>query len=526
MLRHLKILSGVLLVAAAVEQAGAFTIWGPLETFQTAALCYGTRYWYSPGFVLGAQPTVPGGVSYIEQGGPKNFGEGSRLNVPTITYAYDYNFLKYFGVDGVKAVDAAFAILNRLPAVSKASADLTEFIQQGNQQVNYTARALEMLDLKSTVLQLMMEHMGLLGETHVFDIMLQTGPACGSYEYQVAVRNYDPITWNPSTYVNGTLYDFYILDGCASGAAFADAMEEAYQGDPSGLSLGTSAVATAEALQIGGYYLGITRDDFGGLRYLYNQNNFNNETMPSNSWVSTNGLGGTWSPVEATNTLVTGWSGTVGGVEKFTFVKVAYDSYVGNTFPTNVVSYTLPILTNFQRQKLQVWRTNNAPDIVFTAANLLGTPGGGEDQPLTRSNTFLAAPVAPVNAASTVSEVIMPGMVVTLNNVGPIYVAVNQNFLQGSSVFLFPFFQFGSFDGSTNAPIAFPTGTSVAELISLELNPPPSLLQSPWNSVVSTNTVAGGGTGGGAAGGGGGTTTGGGAAAAATRARAAGSNDP
>jgi hypothetical protein len=505
MLRHLKILSGVLLAASAVEQASAFTIWGPTESWQTAALCYGTRYWYSPGITVGQEPATPGGMTYTEQGGSKNYKEGARLNVPIITYAYDFNFLNYFGTDGVKAVDAAFAVLNKLPAASSASADLTEFIQQGNQQMNYTARALEMLDLKSTVLQLMIEHMGLLGETHVYDLVGPTIGTCGSRQYQVAVRNFDPITWNPSTYVNGTLYDFQIEDGCADGADFSDAMEEAFQ-EPGGLSLGTSAVATAEMLQIGGFYLGITRDDFGGLRFLYNQNNYNNETMPSNSWVSTNGSFSQFSAASGTNTLVSGWSGDVGGVEKITFVKVAYDSYVGTSFPTNVVQYNLNILTNFHQQKIAVWRTNTAPDIIFTAAYLLGTPGGGVDQPFTRTNTFLASPATPVNAASTLPEVIMPGMVITLNNVGPIYVGQNQNFLQGSTVGLVPFFQFGSFDGTTNPPIAFPAGTSLAELIELELNPPPSLLQSPWNPVVSTNTVTGGGTGGGTTAAGGGTT--------------------
>ncbi len=510
MLRHLKILSGVLLAASVVEQASAFTMWGQTETWQTAALCYGTRYWYNPGIVVGQQPIAPGGMSYTEQGGPKNYKEGSRLNVPIITYAYDFNFVNYFGPEGIKAIDAAFAVLNKLPAVSKATANLTEFIQQGNQQVNYTARALEMLDLKSTVLQLMIEHMGLLGETHVFDLYAQIG-SCGSYEYQVLNRNYDPITWNPSAYVNGTLYDFQILDGCEDGAAFADAMEVAFQ-EPQGLSVGTSAVATAETLQIGGYYLGITRDDFGGLRFLYNQNNYNNETMPSNSWVSTNGSFSQFSPAVGTNTLVSGWSGDVGGVEKITFVKVAYDSYVGTAFPTNTVQYTLNILTNFHQQKIAVWRTNAAPDIIFTAGDLLGTPGGGVDQPFTRTNTLLASPATAVSGNSVLPEVIMPGMVITLNNIGPIYVGQNRNFMQGSTVSLYPFFQFGSFDGTTNAPVAFPNGTSLAGLIDLELNPPASLLQSPWNPVVSTNTVTGSGTGAGTAGGGG---TGGGGAGAA-----------
>ena len=90
-------------------------------------------------------------MAYTEPGGTKNFQEASRLNVAVITYGCDYTFLSYFGEDGAKAVDAAFAILNKLPAASKATPNLTEFITDGNEQINYTARALSMLDIKSIV---------------------------------------------------------------------------------------------------------------------------------------------------------------------------------------------------------------------------------------------------------------------------------------------------------------------------------------------------------------------------------------
>jgi hypothetical protein len=84
---------------------------------------------------------------------------------------------------------------------------------------------------------------------------------------------------------------------------------------------------------------------------------------------------------------------------------------------------------------------------------------------------------------------------------------VNENtgFLQGSAFYLYPYFQFGSFDGSTNPPIAFPTRTSLAALLALELSPPSGqTVTSPWNPVISTNTVtATGGTAGGTVGTGG-----------------------
>jgi hypothetical protein len=523
MLRQLKTRPGLLLVMVLVmamaRQDSAFTIYGPYEPWQTTALSYVTRFWYSPTVAnLNSAPAVPGNVPYNEPGGPKNFGEGSRLNVPTLTYAYDYTFLDYYGPEGVKAIDEAFAILNKLPTAS--GANLALFIQQGNQQINYTARALRMLDLKSTVLQIMMQYMGLLGETHVFDLLGESPmpSSCGSAWYQVGVRNYDPITWNPTTYVNGTQYTYEIFDGCGIATTIADAMEQANDQAGGGLSLTSSAVATQEALQLGGFYLGITRDDMGGLRYLYRQNNYNYERLDANSYVDTNGIFSAFSTAETTNTLVTGWSGTVGGVEKITFLKVAYDSYVGGTnFPTNTTHYTLSILTNFSQRKLQVWRTNTAPDIVFSSANLLDganstdrpfTNGYGLS-PATTNRSMLVAANAP-DPYFEHAEVFHPSMIVSFNNVGPIYYNENPNFMGGSAFFLYPYFQFGKFDGSTNAPVAFPLGTSVGALLDLELSIPSGQNEiSPWNPVVETNTTTASGTGGG--------TVGTGAAAAVAR---------
>ena len=126
-------------------------------------------------------------------GGPKNFNEGSRINTPIITYGYDISFISYFGAKGVAAIDSAMATLNALPAAS--SANLASFIMQGNQQINYTAQALGLRDLKSTVLSLMMEHLGLIGETHVWDLLTRNAEASSTpclFEYGIINRNFDP----------------------------------------------------------------------------------------------------------------------------------------------------------------------------------------------------------------------------------------------------------------------------------------------------------------------------------------------
>jgi hypothetical protein len=510
MLRHSKILIALGFVLAAVQVASAFTLLGPLETWQTANLSYGVRYWYSPNIATYNQaPTTPGNVPYIEPCGTKDFGAGSRMNVPIITYGFDATFIEYYGTAGMQAVDAAFDLLNKLPKVSNASADLSEFITQGNQQKNYTAQALSMLDLKSTVLQIMIQHMGLLGETHVFDLMSR-GPTCDTW-WEVAERNLDPITISHSTYVNGVNYTYNIDDNCSQNTtSVADAVEQPVDEPGALLSSTSTAVATQEALQLGGYYLGLTRDDFGGLRYLYNHNNYVYETLPPGCYASTNGSFSQFSAASGTNTLVAGWSGTIGGVEKFTFMKVAYDNYVGSNFQTNVVQYNLNIETvvagKFVKEVLPVWRTNTAPDIIFTAKNLLGA-NNSEDQPFTNSMGFIA-PTA-INGSTAVPNVISPTNIIIFNNVGPLYYNINPQFTSGTAFFLYPYFQFGSFDGSTNAPIVFPQGTDLAGLIELELSAPPGQTISPYNPVVSTNTTTASGTGGGTVTGGG---AGGGAA--------------
>src|SRR5271156_260666 len=132
----------------AAQHAGAFTLWGPVEAWQTSDLDYSNpagsvRYYYF--FV---EPSLAG----RENGGPKNFGEGSRLTTPIVTYGFDDTFLEYFGSQGVAAVDSAMHTLNALP--SSSAADLGKFLTEGAIQVNYTAQALGLYDLKSTVLYL------------------------------------------------------------------------------------------------------------------------------------------------------------------------------------------------------------------------------------------------------------------------------------------------------------------------------------------------------------------------------------
>jgi len=478
----------LLLGLAAAQHAGAFTLWGPLETWQTADLDYGDRYFYTVVQLLS-------GLGSTENGGPKNFGEGSRLTTPIVTYGFDSTFLDYFGSQGVAAVDSAMKVLNSLPDAS--SANLANFITEGNEQINYTAQALNMLDLKSTVLWLMIEHMGLYGETHVWDLMQRAHfgtPPC-DYEYTVANRNYDPATGFPTPYVNGQLYTYSIWDGCPIGVQVGDAIETT--ADTTAIRY--TAVATPQGLQLGGYYLGISRDDMGGLAALYKKNNYAFQPLDSNTVASA--FLSSWEAVNTTNPIagISNFVGLLGGVEKVTFVKVAYDSLLGTNFPPINYNYTIPYVTNYRLSQLKVTRTVTAPDVIFTAANLINSEALFNDLPLLRTNNYVLSPyVSPGNGV--VPGTVTAQMFIVLNNVGPVYFNENPGFMDSQNFFEYPVFNWGTFDGSTNPPILYPDGSDIAELEQEVVSgQAPNVPVYPWAPVLnpSTNNDTGAGAGGG-----------------------------
>lgn len=280
----------LILLACGIESAFGFALLGPVnEPYQ------------------GGQPTTPaaagGGPNEIDYnfpgdiGAPKNIGEEYRRNTPTLYYAFDRSFLDYFGTNGITAIEQAFAILNSLNNVSSYSADLSEFPLEA-QRVNNKAQSLQLIDLKSTALHLLVEEMGLAEPDRytwtLHNRFLPNGAQCPQYIYSVIKRNFDPVTYEPSSYVNGTLYSYNILEFCPTPSR-ADAVE--FLVDP--LSIPFTAVASLGGLlnfspitetdlgvsRFGFFYTGLTRDDVGGLRYLLRAHNMNIER-------SSAGLGG------------------------------------------------------------------------------------------------------------------------------------------------------------------------------------------------------------------------------------------
>jgi len=266
--------------------AGAFSLLGPMVGWQAPDLGYNI-------------PDSP-----PEYGGPRLRGDEYRLSTPIVTYGIDGSFLEFFGADGARAVDQAFAMFNNITNVSAFSETLAEFPLKAD-GINPTASALGLYDVKSQLMAQIMATLGLTSpERWCWSIRARSADPI---RYSVANFNYDPVSGRPSRYINGTMYSYVLRDifNTAGARIFSDAREIPVDSANPNVSLAstvsinsfvTSDERVSRAIDPSGrYFTGITRDDAGGLRYLYHPLNRNYEQAPAGSIrgnVSTAGGGG------------------------------------------------------------------------------------------------------------------------------------------------------------------------------------------------------------------------------------------
>jgi len=309
-------------LALGLQTAGAFSLLGPITgtpdaTWQITLIGYNPVPGFGPPFLLDSLAV-----------GPKNIGEGYRRNASGMYYAFDASFGDFFGSNGEFAVQQAFDLLNGVmngqannslylysptngllgdtngaPAISlfptnsvdNYSANLAEF-PFNSEGENYTASALGLLDLKSLTLSMLMEQLGLADSVrYVWTLHDRftglvgescTAPGPGfNIRYSVVQRNFDivPSALNQlqySAYVNGELYSYWIDENCGAGGASppdVDALE--IPADPLNNVPPVSSGHGVFFLPSGFFYTGLTRDDVGGLRFLYSTNNYDTPSV-------------------------------------------------------------------------------------------------------------------------------------------------------------------------------------------------------------------------------------------------------
>jgi hypothetical protein len=443
MLRRLKKLLFVLAIAASVPQTNAFSLLGNLTAWQTVRIGYALNMPFTPG-------------------GPMNIGEEYRWNVPVVYYGYTPDFLSYFGDRGAQELDKAFEVLNSLPAASQVNFDAYPLTSQ---RVNHRAQALGLVDIRSFALTVMVQQMGLADPTRFVYTLRNRWTPPGQTNYHVIKRNFDPVTWQNSSYINGQLWTYTTIIDDATGAPDAIAVTEPV--DPLAL-LGfiNAPVASgfATTLLVGGFWTGLTRDDVGGLRYIYRRSNSNVENAPPN--VTGSSGGGPWGVPGGTNTFVD--LGLRPGIDKIEFRRVNYDSLLGIFEPfTN--SFVDTIITNGASRSQNMQRPLVVADILFDGADLQGGDGqaafviGATTAPAWDNNddvNGIAGNFGPgvINPATGV-----PAFIVTFNTVGPIFDNTFPAFLSEQNS-LIVHVLWGSFDGTTNEPVVYPINTSIEDV--------------------------------------------------------------
>ena len=202
-----------------------------------------------------------------------NLGEEYRWNSPVITYTYDESFLNYFGSNGVVAIEKAMGILNAIPPASTIATNYPPASASENNLWNYPVRPDRfhprayndrILDIKSYALAELFGFMG-LGNPEDSAFQLEFGA--------VTLRNWDPISYGPSKYVNGTLLSWVVL-GATNAQPFPIDVTKPI------ITLAGTTDHRVPRLAEGKYLVAPTRDDIGGYRYLYRKDNFNMEGLP------------------------------------------------------------------------------------------------------------------------------------------------------------------------------------------------------------------------------------------------------
>lgn len=281
----MKKLMVVAALAVTAYTMQAFSLLGPWAQWQVSTLSYQL------------DTVIVRGEPYVgrDPGGPMGLREGYRINIPVLTYAFDKAFMETYGEEGVAEVERAFETINKTFKEMYSSDSYLDTVPTQVTRYNYRAMALGLVDIYSVTLAGLTERLGLASpERFCWTLrdIVQSGDVTDPNgnvvpdSYFTIRRNYDPVTLETTPYVNGTLYSYRIIPGIIvddSSTWIHDAMEVVP--DPSAISYNTVAGLLGNVNQgysiNGVYYTGLSRDDVGGLRWLYSPNNYAFESIPS-----------------------------------------------------------------------------------------------------------------------------------------------------------------------------------------------------------------------------------------------------
>jgi hypothetical protein len=181
-------------------------------------------------------------------------------------------------------------------------------------------------------------------------------------------------------------------------------------------------------------------------------------------------------------------TGKYEGIENIKFVGIdhnQYDSLLGQFITPITNNYTMALYSNGVVTIQNFQRVVTTPDFLFSASDY--TTIGGVQNLIRRSTpNFNQANILPNLAGPGTID---PATTITYNKSGPVFVNAAPNFLNGPNYG--SGFIYGSFDGTTNDPVVYPNGTSIADIqteVFIQISPatlPTATTGSPYGTTFS-----------------------------------------
>jgi len=162
-------------------------------------------------------------------------------------------------------------------------------------------------------------------------------------------------------------------------------------------------------------------------------------------------------------------TGLYQGIDKIQFIRVNYDSLLGQTFEPITNSFTMVAITNSQTRLQHFDRLVTTPDVVFDAEDLAAGNGA------VNGASIAAIGVPNYDQGNILPGLAGPGVInpptafifdkvgnVFINGSLAVYAQTTNSFLNQTTEY--QLLAYGSFDGTTNAPVVYPNGSSILNL--------------------------------------------------------------
>jgi hypothetical protein len=145
------------------------------------------------------------------------------------------------------------------------------------------------------------------------------------------------------------------------------------------------------------------------------------------------------------------------GIGRVQFVRRDFDSLITRFWNPVTNTYTHTVVSNSMPFQQIIRRAVTAPDILITAQDLATDPSDGLIGPggAARNLAFATNSLPGLFGPGTIEPIVQ----FTFNKVGPIF--GNFTPFNLDEFTQLPLLTWGSFDGSTNAPVVYPNGTSI-----------------------------------------------------------------